>query len=62
MPTDNSIKVVFPENLDLQKFPKEIMITCEHLQGGILPLLEAQCQHEQDQVHDMSQSAESLLE
>ena len=62
MPTDNSIKVVFPENLDLQKFPKEIMITCDHLQGGILALLNARCEHVPHQDHDMSQSSQSLLE
>ena len=59
---NNSIKVVFPDDIDLQDIPDEIMLTCDHLQGGILALLAARCQHEQDQVHDMSQSAESLLE
>ena len=59
---NNSIKVVFPDDIDLQGIPDEIMITCEHLQGGILPLLEAQCEHVSHQVHDMSQSSQSLQE
>ena len=59
---NNSINIVFSDNVDLQDIPKEIMITCEHLQGGILPLLAAQCQHVSHQDHDMSQSVEFLLE